>query len=166
MLKKCRPEDMILFDLDYGELLRPPFEILRDRGWGQCTNASGEPLIVYGPKHERDRSIFDTSPYALNPGCVTPDGWDCDGFFVPSDREVYRWSRIRRGPLVIKYWNYRRFAVRSISSDRYACTWSNGVFQPSQINWAIPNLSHEDIRRRLGLPAEADSESGRPFRVK
>lgn len=67
MWKKCRPEDMILFDLDYGELLRPPFEILRDRGRGQRTNASGKPLLVYGPKHERDQSIFDTSLYVLNP---------------------------------------------------------------------------------------------------
>jgi hypothetical protein len=68
MWKKCRPEDMTLFELDYDELIRPSFEIVRDRVWGQCTNASGEPLLVYGPKHERDQSIFDTSPYVLHPG--------------------------------------------------------------------------------------------------
>jgi hypothetical protein len=78
---KCRPEDMLLFDLDYGDLTRPPFRILRGRGWGQCTNQTEEYLIVYGAKYERERSIFDTSPYVLPPGATTPDAWDCEGSF-------------------------------------------------------------------------------------
>jgi hypothetical protein len=49
---------MLLFELDYGDLIRPPFRILRGRGWGQCTNQTQEYLIVYGPKHDSERSIF------------------------------------------------------------------------------------------------------------
>jgi hypothetical protein len=86
---KCRPEDMLLFDLDYGDLIRPPFRILRARGWGQCTNHTEEHLIVYGPKHDRERSIFDTSPYVLPPGATTPDSWDCEAsFFRPTERFI------------------------------------------------------------------------------
>ena len=146
---KCRPEDMRLFDLDYGDLVRPPFRILRGRGWGQCTNQTDEYLIVYGPKHYSERSIFDTSPYVLPPGATTPDSWDCEGFLVPSDRMLRRLRGCRRGPLAIKFWNYRRFWVKSLGADTYRSSWDNGVFEPSQINWAIPNFSYQDIVDRL-----------------
>ncbi|MGA2185639.1 MAG: hypothetical protein ABSH47_21685 [Bryobacteraceae bacterium] len=140
---------MLLFDLDYGDLIRPPFRILRGRGWGQCTNQTEEYLIVYGPKHDREGSIFDTSPYVLPPGTTTPDRWDCEGFLVPSDRIVQRWRGRRYGPLAIKFWNFRHFCVRGLGADTYCCPWNNGVFEPSQINWAIPNFSYQDIVSRL-----------------
>lgn len=146
---KCRPEEMIVFDLDYGELIRPPFQILSGRGWGQCINATNEYLIVYGSKHERERSIFDTSPYVLPPGNTTPDRWDCEGFFVPSDRKLRQWRKARNGPLAVKFWNFRRFRVELAAAGAYRCPWDNGVFQPSQINWAIPNLSYPEILSRI-----------------
>jgi len=99
---KCRPEEMLLFDLDCGDLTRPPFRLLRGRGWGQCMNQTQEHLVVYGPKHEREHSIFDTSPYVLPPGTTTPDAWDCKGFLVPSDRMLQCWRRR-------KFWDFRRF---------------------------------------------------------
>jgi hypothetical protein len=146
----CRPEDMLLFDLDYGEMLRPPFRILPSRGWGQCTNETDELLLVYGPKHVSDGSVFDNSPYILLPGKTTPERWDCDGFFVPSDRMFRRWRRNQTGPVAVKFWNFRRFTVRR-ASNTYICSWHNGVFEPSQINWAIPNLSLVEIHRRLHI---------------
>lgn len=146
---KSRPEDMVLLQLDYGDLMRPPFRILRERGWGQCTNQTGEYLVVYGPKHHSDRSIFDTSPFVLPPGMTTPDRWDCDGFLLPSDRSLQRGRRRRRGPLAIKFWNFRRFRVEKIAPDIYRSSWHNGIFEPSQINWAIPNFSYQNIVGRL-----------------
>lgn len=146
---KLLVEQMILFDLDYGDLIRPPFEILEKSGWSQCTNGTGEYLIVYGPKAKSERSIFDTSPYVLPPGAATPDDWDCKGFLVPSDRTLKRWCRRTRGPLAAKFWNYRRFSVWSHAPATYCCSWDNGVFQSSQINWAIPNFSYEQILSRL-----------------
>jgi hypothetical protein len=32
----------------------------------------------------------------------------------------------------------------------YECSWNNGVFELSQINWAIPNFTYEDICERVG----------------
>ncbi len=148
---KLRPEEMVLLDLDYGDLIRPSFRILPARGWGQCTNNTGEHLIVYGPKHPAELSIFDNSPYVLQPGATTPDGWDCDGFLLPADRKIRLTRSLRPGPLAIKFWNFRRFAVRSLGEDTYQSSWNNGVFEPSQINWAIPNLSYDTILNRLGL---------------
>ncbi len=142
---KCQPDDMALLELDYGDLIRPRFRILPSRGWGQCANGTGEILIVYGPKHPAERSIFDTSPYILEPGSITPNGWDCDGFFLPADRGIRFWRRVRSGPLAIKFWNRRRFSVSSQNPTTYKCSWPNGVFEPSQINWAIPNFSYEEV---------------------
>jgi hypothetical protein len=142
---KCRPEEMLLFDLDYGDLIRPPYRILRGRGWGQCTNETEEHLIVYGPKHEQERSIFDTSPYVLPPSSTTPDWWDCEGSLLPSDRTLHSWRSSRHGPLAIKFWDFRHFRVKCPDANAYRCSWNNGVFEPSQIKRAIPNLSYQDI---------------------
>jgi hypothetical protein len=155
-----RPEEMRLFSLDYGDLIRPPFRILRGRGWGQCTNRTDEHLIVYGPKHERERSIFDTSPYLLPPGVTTPDRWDCEGFLLPSDRMLQRWRGLRRGPLAVKFWNFRHFWVKKRNAYTYRCPWDNGVFEPSQINWAIPNFSFQQIVARLQRAADRRNQSG------
>jgi hypothetical protein len=154
---KCRPEDMRLFCLDYGDLIRPPFRILHGRAWGQCTNQTEEYLIVYGPKHEQERSIFDTSPYVLPPGATTPDSWDCEGFLLPSDRMLQGWRERKRGPLAIKFWNFRHFYVKGLDDSTYRCSWNNGVFEPSQINWVIPNFSYQDILRRLRASGEAST---------
>jgi hypothetical protein len=140
---------MVVFELDYGDLIRPAFRILRSRGWAQCTNRTGELLIVYGPKDENERSIFDTSPYLLPAGWTTPDGWDCKGFLVPAGRRLHGWRGPRMGPLAVKFWNTRRFSVSALNVATYRCSWSNGVFEPSQINWAIPNFSCQQILERI-----------------
>lgn len=149
-MRKLRAEEMQLLNLDYGDLLRPEFMILPSRGWGQCTNLLGEYLIVYGPKHPEETSIFDTSPYVLPPGLTTPEHWDCDGFFLPADRLVQsRWRRLRRGPLAIKFRDYRKVSVSAGEDGVYRCPWADGIYEPSQINWAIPNLDYAVISARI-----------------
>jgi hypothetical protein len=155
---KLTPQQMILFDLDYGDLLRPEFRILPSPGWGQCTNLTREFLIVYGPKQQAERSIFDTSPYVLPPGATTPDRWDCDGFFLPADRMIRRWRPALLGPLAVKFWNFRRFVVRDVGESTYSCSWINGAFEPSQINWAIPNFRYAELLARL--PRSTDHSCG------
>jgi hypothetical protein len=100
---KLRPSEMLLLELDYGDLVRPDFAILSSRGWGQGPNATTDLLIVYGPKHESDRSICATSSYVLPPGDITPDGSDCDGVLVPSDRTLQARRKSRRGQLAVKF---------------------------------------------------------------
>ena len=142
---------MVLFPLNYGDLIRPAYRILPSRGWGQCTNLTDEYIVVYGPKHVDECSIFDTSPYVLPPGRATPDDWDCDGFFLPADRLLHRTRGPRCGPLAVKFWNYRRFTVSIAGPGTYRSGWDNGIFEPSQINWAIPNLKYLEIRGRIDI---------------
>jgi hypothetical protein len=141
---------MQLFKLDYGDLIRPAFRILPDRGWARCSNQTGEFLIVYGPKHKEECSVFDTSPYVLPPGVTTPERWDCKGFLLPSDRVLYSWWRRRSGPLAVKFWNHRRFGVLNLDAETYETFCHNGAFEPSQINWAIPNFTYSQIVARIG----------------
>jgi hypothetical protein len=153
---------MALFKLDYGDLVRPVFRILPQKGWAQCSNWTTEFLVVYGPKHEAEQSIFDTSPYVLPVNSTTPDHWDCKGFFLPSDRVLV--SAALPGPLAIKFWNGRRFWVRNPDAKTYKCSWNNGTYQPSQINWAIPNfnLRSDPEPRVWTLKAGRISGSTRP----
>jgi hypothetical protein len=146
---RLEADSIALLELDYGDLIRPTFRIVPDRGWGECTNATNEYLIVYGPKHARDRSSCDTSPYILPPGSITPNRWDCDGFFLPSDRTIRLWRRELLGPLAVKFWDFRHFEVKRLGERVYKASWHNGVFQPSQINWAIPNFSYKQIELKI-----------------
>ena len=123
----------------------------------QCTNETDEYLVVYGPKHRDEPSIFDTSPYVLPPSKTTPDAWDCEGFLVPSDRLLRRREKLKSGPLAVKFWDFRRFWVKKVANDTYRCSWDNGVFEPSQINWAIPNFPYQTI---LGRVRQSGEESG------
>ena len=115
---KLEPGAIKLLELDYGDLVRPDFRILPVCGWGQCTNATEEYLIVYGPKHLRDRSVCDTSPYVLPPGTTTPDQWDCDGFLLPSDRSIRLWRRDRREFQALRGEEDRKFGLRCILAQR------------------------------------------------
>jgi hypothetical protein len=141
---------MQVFKLNYGDLIRPPYRILGSRGWGQGTNLTEEFLVVYGPKHQNDPSICDTTPYVLAPRAVTPDDWDCDGFFLPADRILRIHRKSLHGPRAIKFWNFRRFSV-SADGTGYRCSRPNGTFEPSKINWAIPNFTYAEVLQRIQL---------------
>ena len=57
------------------------------------------------------------------------------------------------GPLAINFWNFWHFCVKSLDASIYRCSWNNGGFEPSQINWAIVNFSYQDIASRLEQPS-------------
>ena len=137
---KCRAEDSELFEIKYGDLIRPEYRILPSRGWGQCTNRTTEYLIVYGPKHEAERSIFDTSPYVLPPGATTPNFWDCDGFLLPRDRAIRRWRGLRRGPLALKFWNHRHFSVWGVDAETYHCSWTTASLSRARSTGRSPTF--------------------------
>jgi hypothetical protein len=114
---KCRPEDMQLFDLDYGDLIRPPFRILRADAPGPSARTGPKSIWSFTARRMNGSGrIFDTSPYVLPPGATTPDSWDCKGFLLPSDRILQRCRRPRYGPLAIKFWNFRHFWVKSLDA--------------------------------------------------
>lgn len=46
-----RADQMVLFVWTMDIRSRPPFRIVRNRDWGQCTNNTDDYLVVYGPKN-------------------------------------------------------------------------------------------------------------------
>lgn len=153
---------MTLVEFDYGDFLRAEFTINPEWGWSQGSNAMEELLVVYGPKHLEDRSIFDTSPYFLPPGCQTPRDWDCNGFFVPSDRLAVQRLSTLSGPLAIKYWDFRRFTVTMAGPNGYRCSYNNGALPPSAVNWPIPNLHYAALVRLYGRQRPSERQGCAP----
>ena len=82
------------------------------------------------------------------------------GFLVPSDRMLQRWWSRRRGPLAVKFCDFRHFWVKRTDANIYRCPWNNGVYEPSQINWAIPNFTYKDIMGRLRTPGGVSTPTG------
>lgn len=121
---------------------------------GQCTNNTGEAIAVYGPKHPSDTSRFETSLYRLPAGRTTPNGWDCDGFFVPNDRVASQAASNVQGPCAIKYFSVFSWTVTK-DGDKYNCPLNQGLFRPSQVCcpsnyptcvcWPIPNVPQSRI---------------------
>src|SRR5258708_32608155 len=95
---KWAAEEMVIFELDYGDLMRPDFEIVYQAAAWAAHERTGEYLIGYGPRHQKERSIFDTPPYVLPPAATTQDRWDFDGFLVSSDRLIRRFCGAVHSP--------------------------------------------------------------------
>ncbi|HYX35791.1 MAG TPA: hypothetical protein VE954_22055 [Oligoflexus sp.] len=90
----------------------------RDLLYGDCHNNSGRWAGVYGPNIS-GRS-YDNDLYMVPPGYKTPDGWDCDGFFIPADVSVRMVTSAvtftERGPGAVKIRNNQWLTLESLSS--------------------------------------------------
>lgn len=113
----------------------------------QITNSSRLKLAVYGPR--RAGETHDNSLYILRAGGHTPDGWRCDGFYVPWDMTVtgmppldakLSWS----GPVGFKV-NPARTLVLIGRNALMVNAQPEALFSVGEINWDIPNLSQSEI---------------------
>ena len=119
----------------------------------QITNSSRLKLGVYGPK--RPGETHDNSFYILRAGGHTPDGWQCDGFYVPSEMTVMAMPPLDQqlswnGPAGFKVARARSLVL----IGRSALTVNAGpeaLFSAGDVNWHIPSLSQADIEE---LPAD------------
>jgi hypothetical protein len=123
--------------------------------FGTCTNDTGETILVYGSKHPEDTSPYEDSMYYLPAGRTTPDGWDCDGFFVPNDRIASQALSDVQGPCAIKYLSQISWTVTK-GGNKYNCPLNQGLFKPSEIGcpssiipyrvcWPIPDIPQSAI---------------------
>jgi hypothetical protein len=110
---------------------------------GRLTNRTGETLLVYGPK--RPGEPKDNSLYYLPTGRMTPDDWDCDGFYVPNDRVADQALTDKNGPLAIKYRDYRSPEITMTVATHYKCHLNEGAYAPGELNWEIPNIPISSI---------------------
>lgn len=110
---------------------------------GVLSNKTGETLLVYGPK--RRGETHDNSLYFLPTGRRTPDNWDCDGFYVPTDRIADQALSDKHGPLAIKYRDYRSPVIEMTGPAKYKCHLNEGAYSPGELNWEIPDLSYQQL---------------------
>ena len=119
----------------------------------QITNSSGFKLAIYGPRREGETR--DNSLYILRAGGHTPDGWRCDGFYVPHDMVVtgmppldakLSWS----GPVGFKV-NAARSLVLIGRESLAVNAQPDALFSAGEVNWDIPHLSQSDIQ---GSPSD------------
>jgi hypothetical protein len=108
-------------------------------GWGELTNATGETLLVYGPKAPGE--VWDNSLYCLPTGYTTPLNWDCDGFYLPNDRIANQlvMSNVA-GPAAVKYYDFRSPVITMTIPGQYDCGGNNGIYTVGTIHWFIPNI--------------------------
>ena len=121
-------------------------------GWARCSNASSEPLFIYGPHHPADPLALETSLYILAAGQSTPRGWDFKGFLIPAGRcgQAFLSGELV-GPMAVKYWDLRQIEIGKRDARTYRCPFINRSFRPGEIIWPIPELRYEDLlalRRR------------------
>ncbi len=113
--------------------------------WGQCSNDTGNTVAIFGPTSE-ESGTSDNSLYFLANGETTPEGWDCQGIYLPSGSNV---AGIESTPAVFKILDGTRLVAR-MNPDTSAIEFNLPVLKSSQENEAtIPNLSQAFIESRI-----------------
>jgi hypothetical protein len=103
--------DTVKIDKDQEQITDSPDVTRGKNGNGRITNNTGEPILVYGT-YEFEHS--GSRLFKLYSGDTTPDYFDCDGFYVPSNRK----TNLYYGPHVIKILDTCTTTI-SLSGDQY-----------------------------------------------
>lgn len=113
--------------------------------WGQCSNETGNTIAIVGPASE-ESTTGENSLYFLANGETTPEGWDCQGIYLPSGINV---ADIESTPAVFKILDGTRLVAR-INPDTSAIEFNLPALKSSQENeLAIPNVSQRFIESRI-----------------
>lgn len=123
--------------------------------WGQCRNETGKTLGVYGPAGEESESSFDNELYFLANGESTPEGWDCNGIYLPSGIKVAGVDVTQ--PLAYKILNGTQLVAKT-NPDTAALALNvppTELLKAGDTNWSIPNLSQAFVESRIPSPLAA-----------
>ncbi|MBW4695716.1 MAG: hypothetical protein KME27_28540 [Lyngbya sp. HA4199-MV5] len=117
--------------------------------WGQCRNETGKTLAVYGSKGEKSKSSFDNTLYFLADGQSTPDGWDCNGIYLPMGIKVAGVDVAQ--PLAYKVLDGTQLIAKT---NPDTAEWSlnippANVFKAGDANWSIPDVSQAFVESRI-----------------
>lgn len=117
--------------------------------WGQCRNETGKTLAVYGPKGEKSKSSFDNALYFLADGQSTPEGWDCNGIYLPGGIKVAGVDVAQ--PLAYKVLDGTQLVakVKPNTSEWLLNVPPASVFKAGEANWLIPDVSQAFIESRI-----------------
>lgn len=119
-------------------------------------NKTTETIGVY---YSKSGGGYETTLYFLDSGCETPDGWDADGIFIPSDRiaEQFVGSDFP-GPAAIKFVGSPERTITK-EGNKYKCPPNQGAFSSSEsrcpsdtipglprwVCWPIPTINQAKV---------------------
>ena len=114
--------------------------------WMYCSilNDSEEPIFVYGPRHESDKSKIPTSLFILPAKTRSPRFWDCKGVLVPMGQYALVLNQVVHGPVALKYRDLRRIRIQ-MKDGVYDCPRPNGLLTSDQIEFPAPHLTYEQL---------------------
>lgn len=117
--------------------------------WGQCRNETGETLAIYGPLGEESKSVYDDELYFLADGQTTPEGWDCDGIYLPRDAKVAGLDI--SDAVAVKIMDGTQLVVKTNpeTSELDFNLPSSKVVNADEMNWFIPNVSQAFVDSRI-----------------
>jgi hypothetical protein len=123
--------------------------------WGQCRNETGKTLGVYGPVGEDSESSSDNELYFLGDGESTPEGWDCNGIYLPSGIKVAGVNVTQ--PLAYEILNGTQLVAKTKpdTSELALNVPPTELLKAGDANWSIPNLSQAFIESRIPSPLAA-----------
>jgi hypothetical protein len=116
--------------------------------WGQCRNETGKTLAIYGSASEGSKSSANEL-YFLADGESTPEGWDCNGIYLPNGIKVARVDVTE--PLAYKVLDGTRLVAKT-NSETGGLVLNvppASVFKAGEKNWVIPNVSQAFIESRI-----------------
>ncbi|MEP0871288.1 hypothetical protein NDA01_15875 [Trichocoleus desertorum AS-A10] len=119
--------------------------------WGQCRNETGQTLAIYGPAGEESKS-GSNALYFLADGETTPEGWDCNGVYLPNDVQA---AGIPSSPAVFKILDGTRLVAKT-NPDTSEIVFNVPPVQDSPAkDLSIPNVSQTFINSRIPSPLAA-----------
>lgn len=137
------PEDV---QRQIGELQFQKAAIKSGINWGQCRNETGRNIAIYGSDSEesgRDQIYF------LANDQTTPEQWDCQGIYLPSDVQVSGLDKT--GAVAIRIMDGTQLVVKKNpeTSEFQLNLPSLRVVNPDESDWLIPNVSQAFIDSRI-----------------
>lgn len=120
----------------------PKFETKsRNPYFARCLNRTGQTIGVYGPPHASSR--LPNELYLLKSGYKTPKGWDCRGFYLPSDMHFAGKAKDRHGPMALERGDMVHDVTISHSKGYLVLSRPaiEKYFTPGARYWPIPDKS-------------------------
>lgn len=114
--------------------------------WGQCRNETERTIGILGPSRAKKAKPGDNALYFLAAGETTPEGWDCQGVYLPGGITV---AGIDATPAVFTILDGTRLIARS-NPDTGALEFNVPAIQSSnQEAPTVPNVSQAFIESRI-----------------
>lgn len=139
---------------------------------GTCINKTDETLLEYGPNFGTPPFTRDSMLYRLPAGRRTPAIWDCDGIYMPNDREASPpLLPDKAGPIAVKFGGGPIDVSLTITrdEDEYDIPVNQGIFTPAEVctpsdwptcvNWNIPNHAHTDRGNYPEVPGHLPAQN-------